>query len=93
MKEPGTCRQVSFNIEEELYTEFKKRILDDHATPTAYLDEIPGGYDEESAGEVWDRADDSQKQRGCTGQFSLFFVFTFPAPYRTLWNMGWDSRN
>lgn len=37
MKESGTRRQVSFNVDEELYTEFKKRMLDDHTTPTAYL--------------------------------------------------------
>ena len=37
MKQSNPRRQVSFNIEEELYNEFKKRMLDDHTTPTAYL--------------------------------------------------------
>ena len=37
MKQLNPRRQVSFNIEEELYIEFKKRMLDDHTTPTAYL--------------------------------------------------------
>ena len=37
MKESGTRRQVSLHVDEELYTEFKKRMLDDHTTPTAYL--------------------------------------------------------
>ena len=33
MKQSNPRRQVSFNIEEELYNE----MLDDHTTPTAYL--------------------------------------------------------
>ena len=37
MKQSNPRRQVSFNIEEELYNEFKKRMLDDHTIPTAYL--------------------------------------------------------
>ena len=37
MKQSNPRRQVSFNIEEELYNEFKKRMLDAHTTPTAYL--------------------------------------------------------
>ena len=37
MKQSKPRRQVSFNIEEELYNEFKKRMLDDHTPPTAYL--------------------------------------------------------
>ena len=37
MKQSNPRRQVSFNIEEELYNAFKKRMLDDHTTPTAYL--------------------------------------------------------
>jgi hypothetical protein len=30
-------RQVSFNINDELYTEFKKLMLEDRTTPTAYI--------------------------------------------------------
>ena len=37
MKQSNPRRQVSFSIEAELYNEFKKRMLDDHTTPTAYL--------------------------------------------------------
>jgi hypothetical protein len=30
-------RQVSFNIDDNLYTEFKKLMLEDRTTPTAYI--------------------------------------------------------
>lgn len=30
-------RQVSFNIDDNLYTEFKKLMLEDRTTPTAFI--------------------------------------------------------
>lgn len=30
-------RQVSFNIDDNLYTEFKKLMIEDRTTPTAYI--------------------------------------------------------